>query len=160
MRSTIADAWRNSPKAVTATSPASVVPRTATGTRRTTVQMIPALTQAANAAVSRPGGKPWNRSSVLETSAPATVSQISGRARMSAWRRRARPRTYHPSTVARRDGGGSSGRCGSRRRDARSASTTPGRPTTTNTGRQEWKCSASTPPSQIPNTPPNVIPTE
>ena len=105
VRSTIADAWRNSPNAVAATSPASVVPRTATGTSRTTVQMIPALTQAANAAVSSPGGRPWNRSSVLETSAPATVSQISGRARIRACRTRARPRSYHASTVARMDGG-------------------------------------------------------
>src|SRR2546426_6854884 len=42
-----------------------------------------------------------SRSSVLETSAPATVSQISGRARIRACRTRARPRSYHASTVAR-----------------------------------------------------------
>src|SRR5438094_7806933 len=46
VRSTVAAAWRNSPNAVAATSVASVVRRTAAGTRRTTVQTIPALTRS------------------------------------------------------------------------------------------------------------------
>src|SRR5207244_3399047 len=56
VRSTVLAAWRNSPYAVAATSPASVVPRSATGTSRTTVQMIPALTHTPNTAASMPSG--------------------------------------------------------------------------------------------------------
>src|SRR5207302_1708749 len=72
VRRTVPEAWRKSPNAVAATSLASLVPRTATGTSRTTVQTTPTLTHAANTAVSIAGGRPWNRSSAPDRAAPAS----------------------------------------------------------------------------------------
>src|SRR5438552_10520960 len=157
VRSTVPAAWRKSPKAVAATSVASFVPRTATGTSRNTVHTMPMLTQAANTAVSRPRGRGRNKSSAPDTPAPASVSPISGAPSRTASRAPTRPRVYQLSTVARIVAGGRPR--GSRSRDASSASSKPGTPRATKAVRQPYR-SVSTPPSQIPSTPPKAIPTE
>src|SRR6266699_1455668 len=134
VRSTVPAAWRKSPKAVAATSVASLVPRTATGTSRSTVHTMPMLTHAANTAVSRPRGSPSNTSSTAESAAPASVSPMSGApSRSTSWAP-TRPRAYQLFTVARIVGGAC--RRGSRSRDASSARRKPGTPSATNAARQ------------------------
>src|SRR2546427_753511 len=134
VRSTVPAAWRKSPNAVAATSVASVVPRTATGTSRNTVHTMPMLTQAEKTAVSRPRGSPSNRSNTPESPAPASVSHISGAPSRSGSWAPTRPRAYQLFTVARIVGGG--GRPGPPSRDASSARRKPGTPRATNAARQ------------------------
>ena len=130
VRSTVAAAWTKSSNAVVATSDASEVRRTAMGTRRITVHTIPTLTATANTAVSRLGGRSWNKSRVLLASAPARVSTTRGATSRTA---RRTPRSSQPRTVARSGAGGR--RAGSRSRDASAARTTPGTPIATNAAR-------------------------
>src|SRR5438128_9661801 len=131
VRSTVAAAWTKSSNAVAATSLASVVRRTAIGTRRITVHTIPVLTATANTAVSRFGGTPWNRSSTLLARAPSTVNTTRGAATLAAGRT---PRSSQRRTVATRGAGGR--RAGSRSREASTARTRPGAPMATNAARQ------------------------
>jgi hypothetical protein len=115
--------------------------------------MIPAVRKAANTPVPSSGGPPSRSSTPLST-APASASPISGLPYASVCRS---PRSVQLRTVSIIGAGGR--RRGSRSRDARRARRKPGTPITTNATRHPWR-SASTPPSQIPNTPPNAMPTE
>src|SRR2546423_5498414 len=69
-RSTGPAAWRKTPDAVAATSVASVVPRTATGTSPNNGHTMPMLTQAEKTAESGPRGRGRNK-----PSAPATPAR-------------------------------------------------------------------------------------
>jgi len=78
VRSTSAAACWNSSRAPAATSPASVVRRTAAGTRRHTVQATPALMHTPNTAASTSAGMPWNSASTPASSAPTPAHTARG----------------------------------------------------------------------------------
>src|SRR2546425_1393525 len=131
VRSTVAAAWRKSSNAVAATTVASVVRRMAMGTNRITVHTTPTVTKPPNTAVSTPDGRRWNSAITPLTAAPASVRPASG----SAGRTRLRtPLSYQRARVAQTDAGAC--RWGSRSREARSASTSPGAPIAMNAVRQ------------------------